>query len=492
MSLRHGIPLALIATLSSGSAYAAEEALKFADLTGSPWGILGVVILVIAYIYAVIEERTHLKKSIPVMIAAGVIWVLVTFAYQGLGNREIAEKAYSHAFLEYSQLLLFLLVAMVYVNTLQQRNVFEVLRYKLLAAGLSLRSIFWITGLLAFFLSPVLDNLTTALIMCSVAVAVGGTDRKFVSMCCVSIVVAANAGGAFSPFGDITTLMVWQAGKVEFFEFFSIFLPALVNWLIPATLMSLSITGSSEHVVNQEVSLKDGALQIIGLFALTILISVAAHQYLHMPSILGMMLGFGLLKLYGYFLSHREHAEFQEAVLPALDPETTTYLKEQFKPRHKPFDSFVSVRNVEWDTLLFFYGIILAIAGLASLGYLAALSILSYGQLGATWTNILVGIVSAFVDNIPVMYAILQMSPVMSHNEWMLVTLTAGVGGSLISIGSAAGVALMGYAKVKQLDGKEVPAYTFMSHRKRTPYIFLGFVGSIVVHLWTHGMPMPF
>jgi hypothetical protein len=93
-----------------------------------------------------------------------------------------------------------------------------------------------------------------------------------------------------------------------------------------------------------------------------------------------------------------EHAEFQEATFPALDPETTSYLKEQFKPRHKPFDSFVSVRNVEWDTLLFFYGIIMAIAGLASLGYLAALSTLSYGQLGTTWTNIMVGIVSAFID----------------------------------------------------------------------------------------------
>jgi Na+/H+ antiporter NhaD/arsenite permease-like protein len=381
-------------------------------------------------------------------------------------------------------LLLFLLSAMAYVNTLQERNVFEVIRYKLLAAGLSQRSLFWATGTAAFFLSPVLDNLTTALVMCSVAVAVGAGNPRFVGLSAISIVIAANAGGAYSPFGDITTLMVWQAGKAEFFEFFSIFLPALVNWLVPATLMSLAIRPSSVRVENEPVQLKQGAVPIMLLFAVTVALAVLAHQLFHIPSAMGMMLGLGLLKLYGYFLSRREHLEFQEASVPSgLDSQV---LLGEWKPRHKPFDTFVSVKRAEWDTLLFFFGVLMSVAGLAQLGYLAQVSVLSYGNLGATQTNVLIGFLSAVIDNIPVMYAVLQMSPEMSHGQWLLVTLTAGTGGSLLSVGSAAGVALMGFAKVADASGNKVDAYTFFGHLKWTPVILLGYAASVQMHIWLH------
>lgn len=486
-----GFMLTLLAS-STACGAPSEEVLVAPHFLGTPYGVLSLAALVVAYLFAVTEEKTHLRKSIPVMLAAGVIWILVAIAFRSIGDTSTAEEAFSHAFLEYGELFLFLLVAMTYVNTLQERNVFERMRYRLLAAGLSLRAIFWLTGVSAFFLSPVLDNLTTALIMCSVVVAVGGSNRGFVSKCCVSIVVAANAGGAFSPFGDITTLMVWQSGHVEFFEFFSLFLPSLVNWLVPAFLMSLSIKkGVGEYVANEPVQLKTGALPIVVLFMLTILISVSVHQWLHMPSVMGMMFGLGLLKFYGYFLSHHERRSFEETQLPSLKEVEMEYIREQFKPRHKPFDSFVSVKNVEWDTLLFFYGIVMSVAGLAALGYLAQLGAISYGQFGPTWSNIGVGIVSAFIDNIPVMYAILQMSPDMSHAEWMLATLTAGVGGSLISIGSAAGVALMGFARVTLATGERVHAYTFTSHLMWTPYILLGYIASVFVHLWSHDIPLP-
>ena len=129
---------------------------------------------------------------------------------------------------------------MTYINTLEERNVFAALRSWLVSAGLSLRVVFWMTGLLAFFLSPVADNLTTALVMGAVVMAVGGRQpalRRAVA--CINIVVAANAGGAFCPFGDITTLMVWQKGVVSFFEFFASFLPSLINWLVPALVHDL-------------------------------------------------------------------------------------------------------------------------------------------------------------------------------------------------------------------------------------------------------------
>jgi hypothetical protein len=141
----------------------------------------------------------------------------------------------------------FLLVAMTYINAMEERRVFDALRGWLIARGFGFRSLFWITGALAFFISPVADNLTTALLMCAVVLSVGGNNSRFVTLACINIVVGANAGGAFSPFGDITTLMVWQKGFVEFWTFFALFLPAALNFLVPAIIMSFAIPG--EHPV---------------------------------------------------------------------------------------------------------------------------------------------------------------------------------------------------------------------------------------------------
>ena len=132
-----------------------------------------------------------------------------------------------------------------------------------------------------------------------------------------------------------------------------------------------------------------------------------------------------------------------------------------------------NVARSEWDTLLFFYGVIMCVGGLAQFGYLSIISNYMYMDLGATTANILVGILSAILDNIPVMFAVLNMNPVMDHSQWLLVTLTAGVGGSLLSIGSAAGVALMGASK---------GVYTFWVHLKWAPIIALGYALSIYCH----------
>ena len=149
--------------------------------------------------------------------------------------------------------------------------------------------------------------------------------------------------------------------------------------------------------------------------------------------------------------------------------------KEAKSPRKKAkkFDVFNRIADAEWDTLFFFYGVILCVGGLSFIGYLSMTSEFIYGELGPTTANILVGIISAVVDNIPVMFAVLTMNPVMSESQWLLVTLTAGVGGSLLSVGSAAGVALMGQARGQ---------YTFFGHLKWMPVIALGYAASIYVH----------
>jgi Na+/H+ antiporter NhaD/arsenite permease-like protein len=410
----------------------------------------------IAYAFVFAEEKLHLRKSKPVMVAAGVVWILVAIglALDGRGA-EVTDRI-RHVVLEYAELLLFLLSAMSFVNALVERRLFEALQSRLIAARVGVRGIFWLTGLAAFFLSPVADNLTTALVMGTVALAALAKQKKAAVIALVSIVVAANAGGAFSPFGDITTLMVWQKGKVQFFEFFALFVPALINWLVPAVLMSFFLPRSGIDGDGVPVAVRKGGLAIAGLFLFTIALTVVLDHSLHLPPFLGMMTGLGLLNLYGYFL-HRWEAR-------VLGPDD----------EREPFNIFEIFARVEWDTLLFFYGIMLCVGGLAAVGYLGGLSALLYGHWGPTGANIGIGLLSAVVDNIPLTYAVLLMDPAMNHGEWLLVTLTAGVGGSLLSIGSAAGVALMGAGR---------GLYTFGSHLKWIWAVALGYAAAILAHL---------
>ena len=410
------------------------------------------------------EEFTHLRKSKPVMVAAGVLWMLVALAWKANGVPGAGELL-RHNLLEYSELLLFLLAAMTFVNTMAERNVFAALRSWLVERGWSLRTIFWITGAMAFLLSPVLDNLTTALVMGAVVLATGRGNPSFIAPACINIVVAANAGGAFSPFGDITTLMVWQKGLLGFFEFFALFIPSLVNWLVPAFCMSLVVPRIRPEAHDEHSEIKHGGKAVIALFAMTVIMTVALHQYAHLPPFLGMMTGLGVLQIFGYFIRRGELRQGQGVPALAAPP--------GFKPAEKPFDIFISLKRAEWDTLLFFYGVVLCVGALGAFGYLAALSLVSYEALGATWANVLVGVVSAIIDNIPVMFAVLSIEPDMSRGQWLLVTLTAGVGGSLLSIGSAAGVALMGQAR---------GIYTFFAHLKWTWAVGLGYAASIWAH----------
>ena len=460
------ILLMLLLSTFSGSALATTGVAQTLDLTEHTVGYAALFVFVIAYLFVMAEEFTHLRKSKPVILAAGIIWAMIAAVYASNGMPHAAEQAFRHNLLEYAELMLFLLVAMTYINAMEERNVFDTLRTWLVSRGYGLRQLFWLTGILAFFISPVADNLTTALLMCAVVMAVGGSNVRFVSIACVNIVVAANAGGAFSPFGDITTLMVWQKGIVDFQTFFALFIPSVVNFLIPAAFMHFAIPDECPEPNKQMEVMRRGARRIIVLFLLTILTSVCFHNFLHLPPVLGMLTGLSYLQFFGYYLKKTHNY----AIAP-MDPEKA----DQRMGDVVPFDVFSKIARAEWDTLLFFYGVVLCVGGLGFIGYLSLASGVMYTQWGATEANIAVGVLSAIVDNIPVMFAVLTMQPDMSMGQWLLVTLTAGVGGSLLSIGSAAGVALMGMAKGK---------YTFFGHLKWTPVIALGYAASIMVHLW--------
>ncbi len=461
------MPILGACALVPGAA-AAAEAQDRIDLTAHPVGIAALVIFAVAYLLVMAEEFTRLRKSKPVILAAGAIWALIAGVYAGHGLSAEAEAAMRHNLLEFAELFLFLLAAMTYVNAMEDRLVFEALRAWLVRRGFGYRSLFWLTGVLAFFLSPVIDNLTTALVMCAVVLAVGKDNPRFIGIASINIVVAANAGGAFSPFGDITTLMVWQKGLVEFWTFFQLFVPSVVNYVVPAALMHLAIPRGAPAPSEERVEMKRGALGVVALFGCTIATAVAFHNFLHMPPVLGMMTGLGYLQLYDYVLkmTARRGAGAQNGIDLDAVPESAT---------DAHFNVFRRIARAEWDTLLFFYGVVLCVGGLGFIGYLEMVSERLYVEMGATFANVAVGVLSAVIDNIPIMFAVLTMSPDMSLGQWLLITLTAGVGGSLLSIGSAAGVALMGQARGH---------YTFFTHLRWTPAIALGYAAAIYAHLW--------
>jgi NhaD family Na+/H+ antiporter len=418
---------------------------------------IALALFFLAYLLVILEEFIQLRKSKPMVLAAGIIWALVAYIANQRGVPEIVRNAIQHNLMDYATLLLFIIVAMTYINTLTERRVFEALRTWLVRRQYTYRELFWITGILSFFLSGIADNLTTALAMSAVIMAVGKGNARFIGLGCINLVVAANAGGAFSPFGDITTLMVWQADLVPFTRFFKLFLPSVINFIIPALCMHFALPKGRPVATNERVTLSRGGKRVIVLFLLTIATAVCFQSYFHLPPAIGMMVGLAYLQFFAYYTQHHDNI--------------------------RTLEIFPAIKELDWDTLLFFYGVILAVGGLATLGYLEIVSSALYSDWNAYFSpayqhtpgNIIIGILSAIVDNIPLMFAVITMDPSMSQGQWLLITLTAGVGGSLLSIGSAAGVGVMGQA---------YGFYTFFTHLKWIWAIALGYAASIAFHLW--------
>ncbi len=467
-SLERGLPRSnlmsqLLSSAMSGSSLVSLASAGGLDLTRHWAGYVALACFVIAYALVMAEEFTKLKKSGPVILAAGFIWAMLAFVNRGTEHAELVEQSVRHAVLEYSEILLFLLTAMAYINAMTDRGIFDALRVNLIRRRYSYRKLFWITGVAAFFMSAIFDNLTTALVLGAVVCSVGRGNQRFIQIGCINIVVAANAGGAFSPFGDITTLMVWQKGVLAFGEFFNLFVPSVVNYVLPAVAMGLAVPKGVPEADADEVMLKPGAWQVLGLFLLTIATAVTFHSVLGIPPFLGMVTGLGMLQVFGYYLE-----------VSGKRSRNSRGDKNSQLGDVVAFDTFRFIERAEWDTLLFFYGVILCVAGLGFVGYLSMVSHTLYEGWSPTMANVTLGVMSAVIDNIPIMAAVLQMNPAMSDGQWLMITLTAGVGGSLLSVGSAAGVALMGQSKHN---------YTFFKHLMWTPVIALGYFASIWVHM---------
>jgi len=445
--------LSLFFALAFGSGDAAGEAL---NLTATWVGIASLIIFVVGYFFIATEENFHIDKAKPAIFIGTFMFLLIGFYMLANGlDVHLLQNEVNHLILEISQIVFFLMVAMTYIEALIERDVFNALKYNLVSKGYTYKRLFWLTGVLAFFISPVADNLTTALILSTVLLTIDKNNTNFLVAGAINIVVAANAGGAWSPFGDITTLMAWAAGKAPFIDFFALFPASIIGWLVTAFLLARIVPAGSPHfdpATEPKVSIKKGGKVVIGLGAFTIFSAVMMHQLFHLPAMWGMMFGFSLLSIY-------------------------TYIYKKTNKNEEPMHVFHYMSKIENNTLFFFFGILAAVGALHFVGFLNyAVSL--YDKFGATAVNIGVGFLSAIVDNVPVMSAVLKANPMMGADagenlsQWLLVTLTAGIGGSMISFGSAAGVGVMG--KLKGI-------YTFGAHMKYAWTVVAGYIVSVVI-----------
>lgn len=430
--------------------------LPLTELTTTWVGITSLIVFIVSYYFIAAEDKYRINKAKPALFGGTLIFILIGiyYAINGL-SLDLLHTEIHHLIVEIAEIFFFLFVAMTYIEAMIERNVFNALRVKLVNKGYDYRKLFWVTGSIAFFLSPIADNLTTALILATVLVTIDKSNKAFLVPAAINVVVAANAGGAWSPFGDITTLMAWSAEKGTFLDFLYLFPASFIGWMVTALILSRFIPeGNPPKVVEKDIEVLEGGRVIVGLFVFTIFIAVMSHQVLHLPAMWGMLFGLSILKLYTYNLNRKYFLMYEGD----LDP--------------YPVNPFSWISKIENDTLLFFFGILAAVGGLHFLGFLEYFTAL-YDQFGPTAVNIGVGFLSAIVDNVPVMSAVLKADPDMgTHSQWMLVTLTAGVGGSLISFGSAAGVGVM---------GKMHGIYTFTAHIKYTWTILLGYIVSVSI-----------
>lgn len=390
----------------------------------SLYSLLGTIIFLLAYLYIALEHKLKTHKSGIALAFGGILWILV--AASGVSPKILAHEI-SETGAEIFSLIVFLLSAMTLVEILVHYRFFDLIRIKLFKLGLSDRQQFVVISFLTFFLSAVLDNLTVTIVMIQIA-------RRFfkgenLSLTVASIVIMANAGGAWSPIGDVTTIMIWLAGKFSALEIISwTFLPALALGLTSLVFFSKKIKGDTKDIEEEKnIVLTRGEKLIIasslGSFGLPLFMN-----NLGLPPYMGLLFGLGVTWVIIENLKQISNHH--------------THLKANI-------DEFLQKTDIA--SLKFFIGILLSVSALKILGVLENLSFFLFGQnqevgriiLG----NILLGPMSAVIDNVPLTAIALDIIKVSSPSLWTLLALTVGTGGSLLVIGSAAGVIAMGIIK---------------------------------------------
>jgi Na+/H+ antiporter NhaD/arsenite permease-like protein len=413
-----------------------------------------IAIFVIAYAAIAFEHPLKINKSVPALIGAGLLWTIYAVS-TGHVTEQLNETLSSTA-----QIIFFLMGAMAIVEVIDAHDGFEVITDRIKTTRLV--TLLWLVGLVTFFLSAALDNLTTTIVMISVIRKLLGhrDDRLFFAGI---IVVAANAGGAWSPIGDVTTTMLWIGGQITALNIMEgVFIPSLVNLVVPLLVVSYTLRGRTvvapaRAEAGRHANLRTVFERNLMFYAgIGILCAVPVFKTLtHLPPFMGILFGLGLLWLLGE-LVHRNKPEEAKRHLTLV----------------------AALQRIDMPSLVFFTGILLAIATLEHTHILAALA----QWLDATVGNqaaivFLIGIASAIVDNVPLVAASMGMYPLAQFPTdsfiWEFMAYAAGTGGSILIIGSAAGVAAMGLEKIE----------FFWYVKKISLLAILGYIGGAATYI---------
>lgn len=414
-----------------------------------------VVLFVVTYAAIVLEHPLGVHKSASALLGSGLLWA--TWAVLN-GDPTGTEEALSHTLVGTAQIVFFLMGAMTIVEVIDAHAGFDVITSRVGTRRLT--TLLWIVGIVTFFLSAVLDNLTTTIVMVSLVrrLLAPREDRLLFAGI---VVIAANAGGAWTPIGDVTTTMLWIGGQVTTLAIMKgVFLPSVVNALVPLVITSFALRGrpvvSPEGAGGTRADTTPLERNLMFGLGLGTLVAVPAFKTVtHLPPFMGVLLGLGLLWVVGELL-HRKKADDERS----------------------PLSLTTALTRIDLPSIVFFIGILLAVAVLEHTGVLATLAGALDRAVGRQDVIVgLIGLVSAVVDNVPLVAAAMGMYDLATHPPdsflWEFLAYCAGTGGSLLIVGSAAGVAAMGIERIEFL----------WYVRRITPMAVLGYLAGAAVYL---------
>jgi Na+/H+ antiporter NhaD/arsenite permease-like protein len=406
--------------------------------------ILLISLAVLAFLSIVLEEVIHINKAKTTLFLGALSWILLfIFPQHGL-NREDIHLAFNENLLEIATLWLFLMAAMTFVAYLNHQGLIESMIYAILPDKISEKALLFLVALFSFTFSSLSDNITATLVSITLVLSLKLPPEKTLKFA-VLVVFSVNSGGVALITGDVTTLMIFLENKVAIQDLLWLAVPSLISVLLLTTLFSFSLQGTIE--IQKEKRREDlVGKRIAAIFILTILSTIVLNVYAQIPPVLTFLFGLSIMFLVGRIFYRGDKR-----------------------------DNFLDyLRVIEYDTLLFFLGILLLVGMLKEIGVLDSMVKL-YQYIPVEYANFTMGLISSLVDNVPLTAAVLKSTITMQPEHWLSLTYAVGVGGSLLIIGSAAGIVAM--SKVKEIN--------FFSYMRYFCYLLVtysvGYVGSLMV-----------
>ncbi|GGC00994.1 sodium:proton antiporter NhaD [Marinobacterium zhoushanense] len=408
-----------------------------------------ILIAGVAFLSIVLEDVIHVNKAKTTLFFGTLSWLLIfLFPEAGQTQETILEKL-DENLLEIASLWLFLMAAMTFVAFLNHQGLIETLIYKVLPRRVGERKLMFMVAGFAFLFSSLSDNITATLVSIALVLSLRMEARKTLRFA-VMVVFAVNSGGVALITGDVTTLMIFMADKVAIEDLLFLSLPALVSVMLLAALLARPLKGEVEIIPTERRDDRVGKV-IAAIFLSTIIGTIILNVVAGVPPVLTFLFGLSIMFLIGR-IGYKD--DERESLLDYI-------------------------RVIEYDTLLFFLGILLLVGMLKEIGVLHSL-VGVYDMLPTTGANYVMGLLSSLVDNVPLTAALLKADIIMTHGQWLSLTYSVGVGGSLLVIGSAAGIVAM----------SKVEAVTFGSFARYSFYLLIaftvGFIGSLVIGSLLH------